>query len=73
MSEINHQPDSDTAHASGAEMESIAQRTHADVNTVKLVFEEEFTAVAREARLTQFIKLLAHRRAMSRLRAREQQ
>ena len=48
--------------------EEIARETDTDVRLVKKIYDEELTTLASEAKITQFLGVLASRRVKLRLR-----
>jgi hypothetical protein len=47
--------------------ESIAKETDTPVEVVKMIYDEEFDAVAANARITQYVGVIASRRVKMRL------
>ena len=47
--------------------EAIAKETETPVEVVRLIYDEEFSALAAEARITQYVGVIASRRVKLRL------
>ena len=47
--------------------ETIAKETETPVEVVRLIYDEEFNALAAEARITQYVGVIASRRVKLRL------
>ena len=53
---------------SHAATEAIARETETDVEVVKEIYDEELTTLATDAKITQYLGVLASRRVRMRLR-----
>jgi len=53
------------AHAA---TEAIAKETDTDVEVVKIIYDQELTTLATDAKITQYLGVLASRRVKMRLR-----
>jgi len=51
-----------------AATEAIAEETHTDVEVVQEIYQEELSALASDARITQFLGVLTSRRVKMRLK-----
>ena len=51
-----------------AATEAIAKETETDVEVVKLIYDEELTTLSTDAKITQYLGVLASRRVKMRLR-----
>ena len=51
-----------------AATEAIARETDTDIEVVKLIYDEELTTLSNDARITQYLGVLASRRVKMRLR-----
>ena len=58
-------PQAGNAHAA---TEAIAKETDTDVEVVKIIYDEELSTLASEAKITQYLGVLASRRVKMRLR-----
>lgn len=58
-------PQTNTMHAA---TEAIAKETDTDVEVVKMIYDEELTTLASDAKITQYLGVLASRRVKMRLR-----
>jgi len=57
-----------TAKKDNAATEAIAKETHTDVEVVQELYEEELSALASDAKITQFLGVLTSRRVKMRLK-----
>ncbi len=55
-------------HARAATAEAIAKETDTDVEVVKMIYDEELTTLANDAKITQYLGVLTSRRVKMRLR-----
>lgn len=51
-----------------AATEAIAKETETDVEVVKIIYDEELSTLATDAKITQYLGVLASRRVKMRLR-----
>ena len=67
MAAPNHRPHANRA-AHQRSKEAIARETHTAIDEVDRIYEEELSGLASDARITQYLGVLATKRVRARLR-----